>query len=46
MPDSAALQDMIVRIVELRQARTEALLAQGPLQHTGVTAQRKKGTTR
>ena len=35
IPDSAALQDMIARIVELRQARTEALLAQG---HSAVDA--------
>lgn len=35
VPDSAALQDMLARIVELRQARTETLLAQG---HAAVDA--------
>ena len=35
IPASAALQDMVARIVELRQARTEALLAQG---HAAVDA--------
>ncbi len=35
LPNSAALQDMLARIVELRQTRTEALLAQG---HAAVDA--------
>ncbi|WP_295364534.1 formylglycine-generating enzyme family protein [Arenimonas sp.] len=35
LPGSAALQDMLARIVELRQARTETLLAQG---HAAVDA--------
>lgn len=35
VPDSTALQDMAARIVELRQARTEQLLAQG---HAAVDA--------
>ena len=35
LPGSAALQDMAARIVELRQARTEQLLAQG---HAAVDA--------
>ncbi len=35
VPDSSALQDMAARIVELRQSRTEQLLAQG---HAAVDA--------
>lgn len=35
LPNSAALQDMLARIVELRQARTESVLAQG---HAAVDA--------
>lgn len=35
VPDSPALQDMLARIVEIRQSRTETLLAQG---HAAVEA--------